>query len=169
MSIIPTTVPSQDDQVSQYLLPGLVPFLVLILLALIIYLTTFVHRRFRHLRRHLTSPRDTENSDSSSSTDSESRILWHLDLVAPPKTCKQLRAEMALGGPWPCWATLSSLSICVICLETINGGDVIRHLPCGHTFHSDCITPWYRRRHNTCPICVLCLPQPNLVHYRPGR
>jgi hypothetical protein len=40
---------------------------------------------------------------------------------------------------------------CSICTEDIShttGGG----LPCGHTFHNDCITPWFRNK-NTCPNC----------------
>ncbi|KAH7183745.1 hypothetical protein BKA60DRAFT_475217, partial [Fusarium oxysporum] len=51
-----------------------------------------------------------------------------------------------------------------ICLGTVTENDIVRHLPCGHTFHSDYITPWYRTHHDTCPICTM-LALPELVHY----
>ena len=42
----------------------------------------------------------------------------------------------------------SSNTICPICLKTHNNWQ----LPCGHSFHKDCICKWFKSKTN-CPLC----------------
>jgi hypothetical protein len=54
---------------------------------------------------------------------------------------------------------------CVVCLEELEEGDVVRVLPaCRHFFHASCIDAWLRKR-STCPVCRAD-PEPERV--RPG-
>ncbi|CAF3614971.1 unnamed protein product [Rotaria sp. Silwood1] len=43
---------------------------------------------------------------------------------------------------------------CVVCLDTIKEGDIVRELTCHHRFHQQCIDPWLIN-HRHCPLCNL--------------
>ncbi|OLY78678.1 Receptor homology region, transmembrane domain- and RING domain-containing protein 3 [Smittium mucronatum] len=42
---------------------------------------------------------------------------------------------------------------CLVCIEDFIVGTKIRNLPCGHTFHVDCIDHWLLNKSSLCPIC----------------
>ncbi|KAH7110784.1 hypothetical protein B0J13DRAFT_407429, partial [Dactylonectria estremocensis] len=71
-----------------------------------------------------------------------------LDQVAQARIYKQWRAETNDAAN-----IASGFDTCAICLEQMLDEDVIRHLRCGHFFHSSCFSQWFFRRHDTCPIC----------------
>ena len=41
---------------------------------------------------------------------------------------------------------------CAVCQDDCHKNEKVRHLPCGHEFHLDCIDPWLNKN-NTCPTC----------------
>ncbi|KAL9657424.1 hypothetical protein ABK040_016694 [Willaertia magna] len=50
-------------------------------------------------------------------------------------------------------ATQEDTSItCAVCQDNAKEGDELMELPCGHTYHKDCVTPWLER-HANCPVC----------------
>ncbi|KDO30612.1 hypothetical protein SPRG_04512 [Saprolegnia parasitica CBS 223.65] len=47
---------------------------------------------------------------------------------------------------------------CSICLDDYRGLDGVTSLPCHHTFHTKCITPWLSTN-DECPMCRYTLPR----------
>lgn len=41
---------------------------------------------------------------------------------------------------------------CIICMEVFESSAGGKQVPCGHVFHSCCITQWISD-HNSCPLC----------------
>ena len=42
---------------------------------------------------------------------------------------------------------------CPICLETFQGNDKVKVLPCGHVFHEKCASSWIVDVRGVCPLC----------------
>lgn len=55
-----------------------------------------------------------------------------------------------LGGLPP---GIIATSDCSICLESYKYGTLLCGLPCGHSFHQQCIMGWLSRDNHCCPIC----------------
>eukprot|EP00698_Gefionella_okellyi_P004002 TRINITY_DN1370_c0_g1_i2.p1 TRINITY_DN1370_c0_g1~~TRINITY_DN1370_c0_g1_i2.p1 ORF type:complete len:177 (+),score=33.58 TRINITY_DN1370_c0_g1_i2:564-1094(+) len=50
------------------------------------------------------------------------------------------------------WAQSDEAS-CRVCLYVFEAKEVVRALPCKHTFHSECIDQWFALK-QTCPCCL---------------
>ena len=52
-------------------------------------------------------------------------------------------------------------STCIVCFSELAVGDRVRSLPCGHTFHTECVDGWWRAPRGPmeakCPTCSLRL------------
>jgi hypothetical protein len=98
-----------------------------------------------------------------------SLVLTRLDRTSPPVplTCcpscgsASPAAAAALAtvpnesqreGKAPCGTDGVYCQCCSICLDPFMKGDMSRKLPCGHLFHSHCISKWVQRA-NRCPLC----------------
>eukprot|EP00747_Dinoflagellata_sp_TGD_P191981 gnl/TRDRNA2_/TRDRNA2_56157_c0_seq1.p1 gnl/TRDRNA2_/TRDRNA2_56157_c0~~gnl/TRDRNA2_/TRDRNA2_56157_c0_seq1.p1 ORF type:complete len:174 (+),score=16.60 gnl/TRDRNA2_/TRDRNA2_56157_c0_seq1:34-522(+) len=46
--------------------------------------------------------------------------------------------------------------LCAICQDSLKAGDIVRRLPCTHTFHQECIAAWLTIK-STCPLDNLSL------------
>ncbi|XP_015596259.1 E3 ubiquitin-protein ligase RNF181 [Cephus cinctus] len=46
---------------------------------------------------------------------------------------------------------------CPVCLKEFEIGNLVKTLPCRHTFHKECIVPWLEKT-NSCPLCRYELP-----------
>ena len=46
-----------------------------------------------------------------------------------------------------------AVSVCAVCTEQYEVGEELQVLPCSHSFHKDCISPWLGRHSKYCPVC----------------
>ncbi|EXA32284.1 hypothetical protein FOVG_16462 [Fusarium oxysporum f. sp. pisi HDV247] len=72
-----------------------------------------------------------------------------LDETAPARAYRQWKAETNYVADIE-----PGFNVCAICLGPMLDEDIIRHLQCGHVFHSRCFGEWFFRRHDTCPTCI---------------
>ena len=56
-----------------------------------------------------------------------------------------------LSAHWP--PGILPTSDCVICLESYKNNVTLCGLPCGHSFHQQCIMGWLSRDNHCCPVC----------------
>ncbi|KAK4352902.1 hypothetical protein RND71_028420 [Anisodus tanguticus] len=51
--------------------------------------------------------------------------------------------------------TVSAVGYCAICMEEFQAVGA-KQVPCGHLFHSSCLTNWLSLR-KSCPLCRFCI------------
>ncbi|KAK4373005.1 hypothetical protein RND71_008389 [Anisodus tanguticus] len=52
--------------------------------------------------------------------------------------------------------TVSAVGFCAICMEEFQAEVGAKQVPCGHLFHSSCLTNWLSLR-KSCPLCRFCV------------
>ena len=55
-------------------------------------------------------------------------------------------------------SAFSSEEICAVCRDEFAPGDVLKTMPCFHSFHGACLEPWLKIN-ATCPICKTDIPR----------
>lgn len=60
---------------------------------------------------------------------------------------------LRFGAASPARCAPNSVDLCSICRVEYEDGDNLRMLPCGHSFHRDCIDRWLMSSATTCPSC----------------
>ncbi|KAH7142047.1 hypothetical protein EDB81DRAFT_797817 [Dactylonectria macrodidyma] len=121
-------------------------------MAIILLACTYWLSKRRELERRRFHPNDPEATINSFTVE-------RLDNVALAQQYKKWRGQTKdCPGHLP--PSSNETLVCVICLEPMQGRQMIRSLPCEHVFHSGCITKWFLKQHGTCPVCKKdCIPR----------
>lgn len=70
--------------------------------------------------------------------------------------CQVFPVRSPIASLWPHADTNKDCKECCVCLSQIKCGDATRRLPCGHSFHMNCVDRWLLSlRQKTCPLCRL--------------
>jgi len=77
--------------------------------------------------------------------------ITHGNNVKEIKCTKRMEQKQAQKHIFKKMDDDSSKSCCV-CLSDYEAGEFVCQLPCGHVYHSSCITSWCAH-HVTCPLC----------------
>ena len=81
-----------------------------------------------------------------------------LPQVAPPPSTRSARSQRSSVGDSVDTTATNDQPSCHICLANFEHRvTIIRELPCGHIFHSDCIDEFLTENSSLCPVCKLCM------------
>ncbi|TVU49618.1 hypothetical protein EJB05_00936, partial [Eragrostis curvula] len=122
------------------------------------------HRRVRELLLMGLRNREYVRSDFYP-RGSSSVSLWRRHQALPYHYQAVVEWEQAYGTPasskdvaaLPETMSVKEEGGCSVCLEDYKTGDVLRMMPCCHSFHEACIFTWLRCS-RTCPLCRFPLP-----------
>ncbi|KHN99058.1 Zinc finger, RING/FYVE/PHD-type [Metarhizium album ARSEF 1941] len=115
-----------------------------------IFVVLILCSRFLCKHRGASSPEDVEAGKRK-----RVASLLKLDGVAPSRAYGNEQEKDKKPEPPTTSRSCSFDDVisCVICLDILQGEDMVRQLPCRHYFHSSCLDTWYLRQHSTCPLC----------------
>ena len=75
--------------------------------------------------------------------------LEDVKVTAPAAALRQLEHSVYSAAA----ASRVKETACLVCQEDWVDGDQLTTLPCGHVFHSACVTKWLKDYSNKCPVC----------------
>lgn len=121
--------------------------LIIIVLAIIFFVSGLLHLLVRFLLRH--PPREPEDLDNVTALQGQLQQLFHLHDAGVDQsfidTLPVFLYKAIIGAKNP--------FDCAVCLCEFEGEDKLRLLPkCSHAFHMECIDTWLLS-HSTCPLC----------------
>ncbi|KAF5789459.1 putative transcription factor C2H2 family [Helianthus annuus] len=121
--------------------------LIIIILAIIFFLSGLIHLLVRYLMRPVD--RDPDEFDNVTALQGQLQQLFHLH---------DSGVDQSFIDTLPVFSYKSITGVkdpfdCAVCLCEFRGEDKLRLLPkCSHAFHMDCIDTWLLS-HSTCPLC----------------
>ncbi|KAF4264944.1 hypothetical protein KXW98_009120 [Aspergillus fumigatus] len=82
---------------------------------------------------------------------SDTEMLQKLESICPTKPydewVEHTQTEQDLSD------RSSAHFTCSMCLEDVNGTDLMHVLSCRHVYHAHCLEQWFLGRHFSCPLC----------------
>jgi hypothetical protein len=98
------------------------------------------------LQRALLANREFSHADFDALLALDQRNSVPQSRITPPEVVAQFPTY-----PFQCRNGAAPIE-CPICLENLQANQIVRALPCCHSFHVQCIGPWLSSNH-TCPVC----------------
>jgi hypothetical protein len=98
------------------------------------------------LQRAILANRDFTHSDFDALLALDQHNIVPQSRVTPAEVLAQLPTY-----PFQCRSGAAPIE-CPVCLELLKADEMVRALPCCHSFHIQCIDPWLATNH-TCPVC----------------
>eukprot|EP00658_Telonema_sp_P-2_P053455 TRINITY_DN419_c0_g1_i4.p1 TRINITY_DN419_c0_g1~~TRINITY_DN419_c0_g1_i4.p1 ORF type:complete len:158 (+),score=39.70 TRINITY_DN419_c0_g1_i4:98-571(+) len=99
-------------------------------------------------------PRSTLSSSSAASDVYKRQLMLSLLLSIPsrPSESNPPSREVLDTLKESSWHEDCPVKKCSVCLDDFNNSSVLTTMPCGHSFHSQCVKQWLEH-HRTCPNC----------------
>eukprot|EP00158_Paraphelidium_tribonemae_P004230 Partr_v1_DN26648_c2_g1_i1_m69536 putative RING finger protein len=139
-------------------------FVITILLGMSFTASILMHLRLYRLRRsrleaqRIVRELEERNRPLLTREDLEKYPICSYQSIAMAKTIPQTGGEEDITQAED---AIEDHNTCAICIEDYGEDDLIRQLPCKHTFHSTCIDPWVMEKNASCPLCKLSLAPPD--------